>query len=137
MANRVLLVTSIGMLVFHFLVVHWFRGPIILQSLYVLGPITSVFNHLATSPWTLWTDRGVMAVGCVIDLWFASVLPQRLLLSVITITAVGFYACAKYFAVYGYPLVLASFVFHVAAHILVSVSHFAILYFYSKSAVKF
>ena len=132
MANQVLLITSCIMLVSHFLAVYWYGGPTVLQVLYILGPCTSVLNHWATRQWTLWMDRIVMATGCLIDVWFESQLPQRALLWAVTAFAVGCYAGAKYFVEYGDSYILASYVFHVASHVFVSMSHFAILYFFSK-----
>ena len=137
MANQILLITSILMAASHFLAVYWYGGPIVLRLLYVLGPCTSILNHWATNPWTLWTDRSVMAIGCVIDVWFILQLQQRALLWVGIVCSVGFYAGAKYFVEYshyhGDSYLLVSYVFHVAAHVFVSALHFSILYFYKKT----
>ena len=131
MVNAILFITSFIMTVPHFFAVCLYGGPAVLQVLYLIGPCTSVLNHGTTSPWTLWLDRIVMTVGCLIDIWFARQLPLQESVTVMafTVLAVVFYACAK-FSVYYY--VSYSLVFHVASHACVSISHVAMLFYYSK-----
>jgi hypothetical protein len=74
-----------------------------------------------------------MAVGCLINVWFAGQLPQWMVLWANIGVAVGCYAGAKYFVGYwNESFILVSCVFHVASHVFVSMLHFAMLYFYSK-----
>jgi hypothetical protein len=127
MANQTLFITSCLMVVIHLLAVGWYGGPIPLQVLYVLGPFTSFLNHGTTSPWTLWLDRSVMAVGCPLDLGYASQLPERGLLWAATGCTLVCYCLRK---------MVPSSVLHVAAHAFVTASHFGMLYFYSKEFMR-
>ena len=132
MTNPVLFITSFVMTVPHFFAVCFYGGPAVLQVLYLLGPCTSVLNHGTTSPWTLWLDRTVMTAGCLIDIWYARQLPLQQSLTVLafTVLAVVLYACAKLSVEYYH--VSYGIVFHVASHVCVSVSHVAMLFYYSK-----
>jgi hypothetical protein len=129
MSNSVLLGTSVGMLLCHLALLRWLGGPLPLQVLYTVGPCTSILNHGFTSFWTLWADRCVMTVGCVMDLWFAvggawgSPFLNTYVLWAYTLCAVDYYFCAKLYRVHA----RASCALHAASHAVATVSHFAML----------
>jgi hypothetical protein len=128
MANTILFITSCVMVVLHLLAVMWYGGPVPLQVLYVVGPTTSFLNHGTTLQWALWLDRSVMAVGCLMDQWYAWHLPQwGFLWSAIACTLIC-YAVAKFMALNN--LFAWSQVFHVASHVLVTTEHIVLLYYY-------
>jgi hypothetical protein len=69
--NPTLFTTSCIMLAGHLILVLCFsHSPLPLLIMYVLGPLTSVWNHGTTSEIAKWSDRCVMTIGLGVDLWF-------------------------------------------------------------------
>jgi hypothetical protein len=109
MANKWLLLSALLLLVPpHFGAVFYFvKAPRVLRVVYLIGPLTSVWNHGSTSAAAQWTDRAAMSVGCAIDCCcFRMPLHPG--------AAVGLYLVAKHFA--STPL-------HALAHACVSLVH--------------
>lgn len=143
MGHPLLYLTSWCMIIPHFLAVYAFQGPLILQWSYVCGPSTSVWNHGTTAKLAMLSDRIMMAVGCIIDLYFMSTLAlsQARFLIFLNTAAIAAYVAAK--CITGgaraitkegkgltwadiHPYASAC---HVLAHAMVSLSHFTMLYY--------
>ena len=71
-----LFTTSCVMLSVHLLLVCLLHGPIPLMIVYVVGSLTSVWNHATESEVAKWSDRGVMTIGLGLDIWFLWHLPR-------------------------------------------------------------
>ena len=108
MVNHWLCVSAIAILApAHFwAVIHFRHAPMVLRVLYIVGPLTSVWNHGSTSHIARWADRIAMAVGCIIDCCFIMPLHPA-------------YAALCYFI----AKKTSSNWVHTLSHVLVSVAH--------------
>ncbi len=127
MVNFILLASSFMMTVTHLIAIYNFAGPVLLQNLYVIGSYTSIWNHSTTLSAALWTDRIVMFVGFLVDLWFIFHLSNKegaIIVGVFTVFSLICYALGKK---------LGSILFHLFSHMFVCLSHFSMLLFYHCS----
>jgi hypothetical protein len=143
MAHPLLLISSLTMTIPHFLAVYWFSCPYILQLSYLSGLSTSVWNHGTTNIVALWSDRLMMMIGFGIDFYFMYMLSwnEGTVVFVLTIASVSCYFCAKFMSGFEIPkskkdkpltmkeIELMPSLFHVLAHLFVSMSHVFMLYF--------
>ena len=85
------------MCVVHYIAVHYYGGPELLQWCYISGIATSVWNHGTVSSVAVWSDRLMMLCGFLIDMYFMSTLPfnQAIFVLAGSFLAVGFYFVAK------------------------------------------
>jgi hypothetical protein len=148
MAHPLLLISSLTMTIPHFVAVHWFSGPFILQLLYLSGLLTSVWNHGTTNIVALWSDRLMMMIGCGIDFCYMYMLPwdQGAVIFVLVIASVACYHCAKVIsaseknkwkegrALTMKELDLIQSLFHLLAHMFVSMAHVFMLYWYADGS---
>ena len=70
MSNSVLFVTSWVMLLAHALSMLVFGVPLPLEWVYLTACSTSIWNHGSTLGVALWCDRGMMAIGFAINVYF-------------------------------------------------------------------
>lgn len=120
MANRILYISSCIMFIFHLIIIYIFNPSIILQLLYIIGCITSILNHGSTNIYAKYTDRIVMVIGCLIDIYFNLKLPskKKYIVFIYIAMSVLFYFSAKYFEIVE---------FHYSAHIFISIAHLIML----------
>jgi hypothetical protein len=148
MAHPLLLISSLTMTIPHFVAVQWFSGPFILQLAYLSGLLTSVWNHGTTSMVALWSDRLMMMIGCGIDFYFMYMLPwdEGAVIFVLVIASVACYHYSKVISGSGKSklkegraltmkeLDLIQSLFHVLAHMFVSMAHVFMLYWYAHGS---
>jgi len=130
MTNYILLASSFMMIGTHLMAICAFSGPILLQNVYVIGSLTSIWNHSTACSAACWADRFVMCVGLVVDLWFIVHLPvkeEAIVVGVLMGCSVLCYACGKG---------LHRLLLHVYSHMFVCLSHFSLLLFYHCSGLK-
>ena len=108
MTNHILCVTSCVMLLSHTQSLHA-STPTPLVISYVLGPLTSIWNHGTTSTWAKWTDRITMTAGFLLDLHYCHSSTILLLL----FTSILAYLYAKH----------THIAWHVLAHACVCLAH--------------
>lgn len=138
MTNRVLYFTSWVMMMLHYAAVGLFfrSSPVLLQWLYLCGPWTSAWNHGTTSFVAKWADRSLMAVGCVLDIYFVcslliSFIPPLPAIFVLANIAMALlaYACAKRTASAPIPDKARQNAFHSMAHAFITAANLSLLYF--------
>lgn len=144
MAHPALFITSWLMTIPHFWAVFFLGGPLILQWSYISGPCTSIWNHGCTNRLAMWSDRFMMAGGCLLDVaWvlFTLTLEEAIFTLGATCCAVGCYLMAKNstgwqraVSEHGKALKWKDInpqatIWHTIAHGMVCTSHFSILYF--------
>ena len=130
MTNYILLASSFAMIGTHLMAIYAFSGPILLQNVYVIGSLTSIWNHSTACSAACWADRFVMCVGLCVDLWFIAHHPvkeEAIVVGVLIGCSVVCYACGKR---------LGILLLHVYSHMFVCVSHFSLLIFYHCSSCK-
>jgi hypothetical protein len=136
MTSAPLFATSCAMLVAHCLLVafRWQRLLLLLLvpkttalvALYILGPVTSMWNHGTRCALARWTDRVVMTVGLGVDVWLWWLLPHKteaFAVGALTALAVVSYMCAKWWN--NQHTTLA----HALAHALVTSAHVLLVLF--------
>jgi hypothetical protein len=106
MAHPTLFITFLIMMILHFVAKCWFSGLIVLQWAYLSGPSTSVWNHGTMNTVALWSDRSMMTIGFLIDLYFMYKLPMNegAIVFIFTATAFASYLCAKFMSGFERPL---------------------------------
>jgi hypothetical protein len=127
MANPLLFITSCVMMAGHFLAVLFFKGPLLLEALYITGSITSLLNHGLTHAYAKWLDRLAMTAGLGLDIFFLCLAPPAhsgVLSALLSVALVG-YVWGKALRVEGAP-------FHAFAHACILAEHICYLYFYDK-----
>lgn len=139
MAHPLLFITSLGMIISHFIALYLFKGPLILQWSYISGPSTSIWNHGLISSFALWSDRIMMTAGCLIDLYFMETLPwgNKIIVLVTTSAAIICFFIAKVMSGFEIPSKLLRFseiqwipsLFHASSHVFISISHYCMLSF--------
>ncbi len=68
---------------------------------YIVGPVTSMWNHGTTCALARWTDRVVMTVGLGVDVWLWWLLPHKteaFAVGALTTLAVMSYLSAKWWS---------------------------------------
>lgn len=144
MANPTLFATSCIMLAGHLILVCLMsNSPLPLLVIYVVGPLTSVWNHGTTSDIAKWSDRCVMTLGLGIDLWFLShdisgawprITMVALFLSWALVLFFGGKVCMKR-SDDTKEDILESLP-HAIAHICILLSHVCMLYYYRESLLS-
>jgi hypothetical protein len=101
MSNGPLFITSCVLCIAHVLALCLLvraSTPWLLELVYVVGPLTSMWNHGLTSVALQWTDRCAMAAGACIDLYYIGQLSRsgdRVCAALLLASAVLAYAGAK------------------------------------------
>lgn len=97
MANSILFASSLFFAFLHLALIIFYRPPLTLSYSVLCGVFSSLWNHGTTSEIAKWSDRGMMAVGAIIDFAYLATVPtaSRLLLAALVVAAIVGYAGAK------------------------------------------
>lgn len=97
MANPVLFASSLFFAFLHLALILYFQPPLAFSYCILCGVFSSVWNHGTTSDVAKWSDRGMMAVGAIVDSAYIAAVPtaSRLLLASLIVAAIVGYAGAK------------------------------------------
>ncbi len=128
MTSAPLFATSCAMLVAHCLLVGFQWSQLVPKTaaavvLYILGSLTSMWNHGTHCALALWSDRIVMTVGLGVDAWLCCLLPhttQAFAVGALTALAVMSYLCAKCWKTH---------MAHTLAHALITSAHVLLVLF--------
>jgi len=119
MTNTVLHATSWLMFAAHVLALALLAAPSnLLRLVYLLGPVTSIWNHAATGRGPKWLDRAAMAAGLALDVRYFGLWNPPLL------AAVAAYTGAKTVQRHSDGVSVA---LHCVAHAAVTVAHWRML----------
>ncbi len=130
MTSAPLFATSCAMLVAHCLLLlllvgfRWQLVVVVASSLYILGSLTSMWNHGTHCALARWSDRVVMTVGLGVDAWLCCCLlphtTQAFAVGALTALAVVSYLCAKCWKTH---------MAHALAHALITSAHVLLVLF--------
>lgn len=145
MANHVLFASSLFLAFLHLSLVIYFKPPRAFAFSVLCGTFSSIWNHGVTNDVAKWSDRGMMAVGALVDFSYIASVPinQRPLLFALILAALAGYAGAKVLvrassakkerrdASHAASLYAAVFTSgnlpHLTAHLCLSLTHFVMI----------